>query len=52
MIRQVLKVLVCETYRTVEHVLSLVSALLDMTLQGARVKRLEKLKAAEQLRRY
>jgi hypothetical protein len=35
------------TYRTVEHMLSLVSALLDMTLERARIERLEQLKATE-----
>lgn len=35
------------TYRTVEHMLSLVSTLLDMTLESARVERFEKLKATE-----
>jgi hypothetical protein len=33
--------------RTVQHMLALVSALLDVTLESARVERLEKLKATE-----
>ena len=40
------------TYRTVEHMLALVSALLDMALESARVERLKQLKATEQLGRY
>lgn len=40
------------TNRTVQHVLSLVPALLDVTLECARVERLQKLKGAEQFRRY
>jgi hypothetical protein len=40
------------TYRTVEHLLALIPAFLDVALQSTRVKRFEKLKAAKQLGRY
>lgn len=40
-----------KTYRTVEHILSGISALLDMTLQRTRIQRLEKLEATEQIAR-
>lgn len=36
------------TYRAVQHLLTLISSLLDMTLQGTRIKRLQKLEAAQQ----
>lgn len=37
------------TYRTVQHAVSLVSALLDVVLQSSRVKRLQQLKATQEL---
>lgn len=39
------------TYRTVQHRISLVSPLLDVALQGAGIKRLQKLEATEKLAR-
>lgn len=39
------------TYRAVENTVSLVSTFLDMAFKSARIKRLEELKAAEQLAR-
>lgn len=41
-----------DTYGTVQHVLSLVAALLDVTLECTGVERLEKFEAAEELRRH
>ena len=38
-----------ETYRTVQHILPLVSTFFDVALQSARVERLQKLEAAQQL---
>jgi hypothetical protein len=35
------------TYRAIQHLLALISSLLDMTLQGTRVKRFQELKAAQ-----
>jgi hypothetical protein len=40
------------TYRTVEHVLTFVSALLNVSLEGTRVQWLEQLEAAQQLTRH
>lgn len=39
------------TYRTVEHVLAFISALLDVPLESAGVQRLQQLKATQQLAR-
>lgn len=39
------------TYRTIEHAVSLVSALFDMILQGARVERLQQFKGTQELSR-
>ena len=43
------KRIVVATYRTVEHVLSRVASSLDVVFQGARVKRLEQLEAAQKV---
>lgn len=40
------------TYRTVQHLLSLVSPLLDVALESIRVEGLEEFKAAKQLGRH
>lgn len=39
------------TYRTVEHVLTFVSALLDVSFESTRIERLQQLEAAQQLTR-
>lgn len=40
------------TYRTVEHILTGISALLDMTLECTRIEWLQKFETAEQIARY
>jgi hypothetical protein len=37
------------TYRTVEHILSSVSTLFDVTLQSIRIERLQELEAAQKI---
>jgi len=40
---------ISETYRTVEHILSLIPSFFDMTFERTRVQRLEQFKATQQL---
>jgi hypothetical protein len=39
------------SYRTAQHAVSLVAALLDVILQGGRIQRLQELETAEELAR-